>query len=108
MSAFDFVNHESFPEDQYIGEAVTLCFDGKYRVTYVRKKMQNGGMFWSEISASVTKGGEKKYLKSFSQDSNFLQEDIKHFLDNRSWEKSGKSAHGSKSAFQAADDQIPF
>ena len=64
MSAFDFVNHESYPEDQYIAESVTLCFEGKsnkFRVTYIRKKLQNGGMFWGEISAAVTKGGEKKY-----------------------------------------------
>ena len=89
MSAFEYVNHEAFPEDQYIAEAVTLCFDGKFRVTYIRKKLQNGGMFWGEISAAVTKHGEKKYLKSFSQDSNFLQDDIKAFLDNREWEGRG-------------------
>src|ERR1700678_1113814 len=89
MSTFNFVNHESFPEDQYIAEATTLCFEGKYRVTYIRKKMQNGGMFWSEISAAVKQHGEKKYLKAFAQDSNFLQEDIKSFLDSRSWEKGG-------------------
>ena len=117
MSAFEFVNHERFPEDQYIAEAVTLCFDGKYRVTYVRKKMQNGGMFWGEISASVKQNGEKKFLKSFSQDSNFLQDDIKDFLDSRSWEKgSGGHAHtqqqstGGYVAIQqtASNDEIPF
>lgn len=101
MSAFDFVNHEAFPEDQYIAEAVSLCFDKKYRVTYVRKKMQNGGMFWAEISASVTKHGEKKYLKSFSQDSNFLQDDIKAFLENREWERKGGQV-ASKS------EELPF
>lgn len=108
MSAFDFVNHESFPEDQYIAEAVTLCFDGKYRVTYVRKKMQNGGMFWTEISAAATKGGEKKYLKSFSQDSNFLQEDIKAFLEHRHWEKSGHAPRGGSVAQNKSDDEVPF
>lgn len=104
MSAFDFISHESYPEDQYIAESVVLCFDKKYRVTYVRKKMQNGGSFWSEISASVTKNGEKKYLKAFSQDSNFLQDDIKAFLDSRSWER-GRSGGGSV-AYQ--NDEIPF
>lgn len=100
MNVFDFVSHEAYPEDQYIAESVTLCFEKKYRVTYIRKKMQNGGMFWSEISASVTKHGEKKYLKSFSQDSNFLAEDIKAFLDSRSWEKEG--------SFAQKDEQLPF
>lgn len=100
MNVFDFVSHEAYPEDQYIAESVTLCFEKKYRVTYIRKKMQNGGMFWGEISASVTKHGEKKYLKSFSQDSNFLAEDIKAFLDSRSWEKGG--------SFAQKDEQLPF
>jgi hypothetical protein len=69
--------------------------------------MQNGGMFWDVISASVKHNGQKKYLKSYSQDSNFLAEDIKHFLDSRGWEKSvhtgGSVAQNSKS-----DDEVPF
>ncbi len=89
MSVFDFVSHEVYPEDQYIAESVVLCFDSKYRVTYVRKKMQNGGMFWSEISAAVKKNGDKKYLKAFSQDSNFLADEIKAFLENRDWDQKG-------------------
>lgn len=87
MSVFEFVSHEEYPEDNYIAESVVLCFEKKYRVTYVRKKMKNGGAFWSEISASVVKNNEKKYLISFTQDSNFLDEDIKNFLMNRSWVK---------------------
>lgn len=87
MSAFEFVSHESFPEDAYIAEAVVFCIDDKHRVTYIRKKMKNGGMFWDVISASVKQNGESKFLKSYSQDSNFLAEDIKHFLDSRAWEK---------------------
>jgi hypothetical protein len=108
-SAFEFVNHESFPEDEYTKEAVTLGFDGKYRVTYVRKKMNTGAMFWDVISASVKKGGEKKFLKSFSQDSNFLHEDIKHFLEARSWEK-GASAQqfSAKSPNSETFGDIPF
>lgn len=84
---FEFVSHESYPEDEYTKESVVLCIEKKHRVTYVRKKMQNGGMFWDVISASVKCQGEKKYLKSYSQDSNFLQEDIKSFLESRAWEK---------------------
>jgi hypothetical protein len=120
MSAFDFVSHESFPEDEYTKEAVTLCFDGKYRVTYVRKKLQNGGMFWGEVSTSVKVNGEKKFIKGFSQDSNFLQEDIRAFLDSRAWEKGsrghgGSVHHGSTAGGYVAqsqkiedNDAIPF
>lgn len=106
MSVFEFVNHESYPEDQYVAESCTLCFDGKYRVTYLRKKMQNGSMFWAEMSAAVTKNGEKKYLKSFSQDSNFLHEDIKAFLDGRQWEK--RCYAETSGGRIAQSDEVPF
>lgn len=104
MSAFDFVNHEEYPEDQYIAESVTICLEGKYRLTYVRKKMQNGGMYWDSMTASVKQFGEKKYLKSFSCDSNFLHEDIKAFLENREWER-GAGAARIKSR---TNDEMPF
>ena len=87
MNGFEFVSHESYPEDPYTSESCVLCIDGKHRVTYLRKKMQNGGMFWDVLSAAVMQNGQKKYLKSYSQDSNFLAEDIKNFLENRKWEK---------------------
>ena len=102
MNGFSFVSHERYPDDQYTLESVTICFDNKFRVTYVRKKMQNGGMFWDVISASVTVNGEKKYIKAFSQDSNFLADDIKAFLDGRGWEKGGSVAHEKK------HDSLPF
>ena len=111
MSAFDFVNHEFYPEDEYTSESVVLCFDKKHRVTYVRKKTQNGGMFWDVISASVKYNGVKKYLKGYSQDSNFLNEDIKNFLDNRSWEKAAQCTSpfgGGPVAQNKNDDEIPF
>jgi len=106
MRAFDFVNHESYPEDQYVAESVTLCLEGKYRVTYLRKKMQNGGMFWDVISAAVKHHGEKKYLKSFSQDSNFLADDIKAFLEARSWEKGRTGGSLPSQGFQ--NEEVPF
>jgi hypothetical protein len=111
MSAFDFVSHESYPEDQFIAESVVICIDGKHRVTYIRKKMQSGGMFWDVISAVVKQHGEKKYLKSYSQDSNFLAEDIKHFLDNRGWESKSISREvnvGVQVAKSEVDDAVPF
>jgi len=104
MSQFDFVSHESFPEDEYTKEAVVLCIKKEHRVTFVRKKMNTGAMFWDVISASVKKGGEKKFLKSYSQDSNFLHEDIKHFLEGRSWEKGGSANLTQKNE----NEDIPF
>ena len=103
MSVFSFVSHEKFPNDQYVKEVVFLCFENKYRVAYLRKKMQNGGMFWDVISASVQvqHSDKKKHIKSFTQDSNFLNDDIKDFLDNRKWEQ------GSYQKKQDADE-IPF
>ena len=89
MSAFEFVSHEVYPEDKFIAESAVVCIESKFRVTYIRKKMQNGGMFWDEVSASVTQYGEKKYLKSWKADSNFLRDDIIAYLDSRGWEKGG-------------------
>ena len=89
MNGFTFISHEAYPEDQYVSESVLFAIDGKHRVTYVRKKMQNGGMFWDVVSTGVKHKGEKKYLKGYSQDSNFLREDIMRFLESRDWEKGG-------------------
>lgn len=100
MNAFDFVNHETYPDDKFIAESVTLSLEGKYRVVYVRKVMQNGGKFWDEVSCSVAQHGEKKYLKAWKADSNFLRDDIMAYLDSRGWEKGGSVAKKS--------DDLPF
>jgi hypothetical protein len=102
MSAFEFISHESYPEDKFICESAVICFESKYRVIYVRKMMQNGVKFWDEISASVNQNGEKKFLKSWKADSNFLRDDIIAYLNSRNWEngKGGSIAHES--------DEIPF
>jgi hypothetical protein len=106
MSAFDFISHESYPEDKFICESVVICIENKYRVVYIRKIMQNGGKFWDEISAAVvTQNAEKKYLKAWKADSNFLRDDILTFLDNRSWEK-GKG--GSIALKEDKSDNLPF
>jgi hypothetical protein len=101
MNGFDFISHEAYPEDPYTLEAVVLAIEGKHRVTYIRKKMKNGGMFWDVISAGVTSRGEKKYLKAYAQDSNFLREDIMSFLESRSWESGGRAS-------VAKDTSVPF
>jgi hypothetical protein len=100
MRRFEFVSQESFPEDEYTKEAVVICVDGNHRVTYVRRKVPNGGMFWDVLSTAVKLNGEKKYLKAYAQDSSFLQEEIKNFLEARSWEK--------QSVFEEKNDEVPF
>jgi len=88
MNRIEFVSHDSFPEDEYTKELVYLCLDGKYRVAYVRKKATNGGLFWSVASTGVKRNGQKEYFPAFLQDSNFLEKDIKEFLEKRKWEGS--------------------
>jgi len=103
MNKFEFVSHEHFQEDEYIKELVYLCLEGKYRVAYIRKKAGNGGMFWNVAGFGVSKNGKKEFYQAFIQDSNFLEKDIKEFLEKRSWE--------SKSVFTKKDenvDQMPF
>ena len=107
MSQFEFVSHENYPEDEYTKESVTLCIDKLHRVVYLRKKLQDGRMFWDVISAAVKQNGEKKYLKSYSQDSNFLHEDIKHFLESRGWEKQ-QAKGGFVAEKREVQDEIPF
>lgn len=99
MSKFEFISHESYPEDNYTLESAVFSIEGNHRVTYIRKKMQNGGMFWDVISTAVTQDGKKKYLKSYAQDSFFLRDDILCFLNNRTWERGGQSEKA---------DSLPF
>jgi hypothetical protein len=101
MSTFEFVSHDSFPDDPYIKELVYLCLDGKYRVAFVRKATKNGGFFWGGISASIVKDGVKEYFDAFMQDSAFLTRDIKDFLDKRKWETQSVKIN-------KVDDNIPF
>lgn len=90
MSKIEFISHDSFPEDEYTKELVYLCLEGKYRIAYIRKKSSNGGMFWSVASLGIKRNGTKEYFPAFLQDSNFMERDIKDFLDKRKWE-SGRS-----------------
>lgn len=88
MTKIDFISHDEFPEDEYTKELVYLALDEKYRIAYVRKKAKNGGMFWSVASVGITRNGQKEYFPAFLQDSNFLEKDIKDFLEKRKWETS--------------------
>ena len=86
MSKIEFISHDTFPEDEYTKELVYLCLEGKYRIAYVRKAAKNGGLFWSVASVGAIRNGQKEFFPAFLQDSNFLEKDIKDFLDKRKWE----------------------
>jgi len=106
MTKIEFVSHDEFPEDEYTKELVYLSLDGKYRVAYIRKKMQNGGMFWSVASIGATRHGKKEFFPAFLQDSNFLEKDIKDFLEKRKWET---SVHKPTSMSEVAEQSdLPF
>ncbi len=107
MSKIEFISHESFPEDEYTKELVYLCLEEKFRVAYVRKPSKNGGSFWSVASVGVKKNGTKEYFAAFLQDSNFLERDIKDFLDNRKWETRVFEKPRSMSEV-AINDALPF
>lgn len=85
--SFKFISHQSFPDDPYLSEIVYLSLDDKYRVAYVHKEMKNGNKFWSVMQAAAQVGQEKKYFPAIEFDSNFLEKDIKRFLENREWEQ---------------------
>lgn len=97
MSKIEFVSHESFPNDEYTKEVVYLCLEGKYRIAYIRKQAKTGGMFWTVPMVGVTGQNGKEFFPAFLQDSNFLERDIKEFLEKRSWEK--RSAVEPRSVF---------
>ncbi len=120
MSKIEFISHDTFPEDEYTKELVYLCLEGKYRIAYVRKSAKNGGLFWSVASVAATRNGQKEYFPAFLQDSNFLEKDIKDFLDKRKWEHGASaSVHASHTHASynsnpqsmdevASNDQLPF
>jgi hypothetical protein len=87
MSKFNFVSHQTFPEDEHTKELVYLEMNVPCRVAFVRRAAKAGGMFWSVASVGATLNGKKEYFDSFMQDSNFLEKDIKDFLNNRKFEK---------------------
>lgn len=115
MNNIQFVSHDSFPEDEYTKELVYLCLEGKYRVAYVRKKASNGGLFWSAVSLGVKRNGQKEYFPAFMQDSNFMEKDIKDFLEKRKWEGNSVFQQGAETPekkafheFEAEQMHLPF
>ncbi len=108
MSKIEFISHERFPEDEYTKELIYLCLESKYRVAYIRKAAKNGGLFWSVASVGITKNGAKQYFPAFIQDSNFLEKDIKDYLESRAWEKNHSTdSHRYASVNQSNDVVYP-
>lgn len=117
MSKIEFISHDSFPEDEYTKELVYLCLEGKYRVAYIRKKSGNGGLFWSVASLGIKRNGQKEYFPAFLQDSNFLEKDIKDYLEKRKWEDASQNrysalanSHAKPNSMDevASYEQLPF
>lgn len=106
MSNIKFISHEELPEDQYTKEIAYLELNVPTRQLFVRKMDKNGGKFWTASSLAVTKDGAKKYYPSFIHDSSFLTEDIKKFLDERSWTKTKPVSNISSPVFK--DEELPF
>lgn len=106
MSDFKFISHDAYPEDKYIKEVVYIEVKGGYRHGYIHKIMQNGGSFWDVMGAGVTQHGEKQFLKGVKYADNFLQEDIKEFLQKRKWETSVYEKP--RSMDEVIDEQPPF
>lgn len=99
----EFISHE-FVDDEYVKEIVYLQLENKYRVAYVRRSSKTGGMFWSTPSISITKDKKRIYLPTFICDSKFLENDVKKFLESRSWEGLKESLP----KYQEELDAIPF
>lgn len=113
MSKIEFISHDNFPEDEYTKEIVYLCLEGKYRVAYIRKKAANGGLFWGVATVGAKRNGQKEYFPAFLQDSNFLEKDIKDFLEKRKWESGSidsyaSPAHHATSMKEVVEQEIPF
>lgn len=91
MSKFEFVSHDAFPADKYTREIVYLEIKVPVRIAYVRKEATKGGLFWSVASVGAERDGKKEFFPAAIQDSNFLEKEIKKYLDDRVWER-GQSA----------------
>jgi hypothetical protein len=85
MNNFEFISHETYPEDEYTREIAIFRLKVPTDVIYCRKKTKDGSYFWTQATVSVTKNGRKEFLDAFAQDSKFLEKDIKSFLENKKW-----------------------
>jgi hypothetical protein len=68
-------------------------------------------LFWSVASVGATRNGQKEFYPAFLQDSNFLEKDIKDFLEKRNWDRrSAFTSHEQPRSMSevAENDQLPF
>ncbi len=129
-NAFEFINHQSTPQDMYVKEIVILQFTlvvgkteegkallGKLRMPYFRKSTKDGGMFWAPASTGVQYHDKKNYVSMRFNDS-FFAEDIETFLNDRSWESRvnpnatpsalPQPIQGQSKQPQNKEDELPF
>lgn len=74
MNNFEFISYKIFPEDQYIEAMARVRVDRKHVYHFVKKKLKDGGIFWTRASHAVVENGEKKYFKDYMSDS--LEEEL--------------------------------
>jgi hypothetical protein len=103
MNNFEFISHESFPEDNFIKEVVLLEFQlftkneqGRdvlipFAMPMARKpNSQTGGLYWDFLFISPKKNGKGVAFRAKTDSEKFNRRVIQ-YLENREWEK-GKSA----------------
>jgi len=121
MNNFEFVDHFNTPQDQYVKEVVILQFNiqlANGKITpmnhvFFRKSLPDGRLFWDlSPKTGVVMNGQKEMIKIMSFDSNFFTDDLKTYLDKRSWENVKVNKSPTSVFAQATtpnDDQgVPF
>lgn len=87
MQEYEFIKYEDTPNDPYIKALITIrqnlyTKDGRQKanlLTFGKKEMKNGGIFWAMATHGVNEG-EKKYIKGFRCDSLGDQETLDAFI----------------------------
>lgn len=84
MKNCEFIDYKVYPEDQYIDAIARVKHNGEIK-HFAKKKMKDGGVFWTRASFSVTVNGEKKYFKDYLDSSleeeliiEFVKENVKN------------------------------
>ena len=107
MTKIKFISAQVYPDDQYTKESVIICLDDKYRFTYIKKSSRNGGFFWVTPSFSTVFDGERSYGNAFELDSKSLEEEVKLYLNQRSWEKESNQPEERKAELNSTES-LPF
>lgn len=66
MSSFkyEFLTYESFPDDQYVKEIVTVMINDAVILPYQHVQMKDGGSFWTFPGSQAQKNGVKKRINA--------------------------------------------